>query len=137
MNAPRFTIELDEMTGLGLIIACPSGVLYTNQVGGYACRHPELEGVFVPLPGSACERLNVHFTGPKWSGHCYDGIDDTTANFIDAILAELDLGTSLCVDREKFADSCEAWIWVTLSRNSLLWLGLDEGTGVLTWENSD
>lgn len=135
MSSPRFTIELDEMTGLGLVIACPSGVVYTNQVGGYACQHPELEGVFVPLPGSAAEKLNAFFTGPKWNCRCYDAIDTETATFIDAILTELD--TSLCVDREKMADSCEAWIWVTLSRNSLLWLGLDEGTGVLTWENSD
>lgn len=137
MNQPRFTIDLYEHEGLGLIIACPSGVNYTNQVAGYACLHPELEGVYVPLPASVCEKLDSHFTGPKWSGHCYEAIDEETADFVDAILAELDLGFCLCVDRDRFAESWEAWIQVKISMNSVLWLGLDEGTGVLTWENSD
>jgi hypothetical protein len=137
MNTPDFTIELDEMTGLGLVIACKSRVTYTNQVGGYACRHPELEGVFVPLPGNGAEKLNEYFIGPKWNGRCYDSIDEETASFIDSVLRELDLGSSLCVDREKLEESCEAWIWVKISMNSLLWLGLNEGEGILTWENSD
>jgi hypothetical protein len=137
MLSPRFTIELDEMTGLGLVIACPSRVAYTNQVGGYACRHPEIEGVFVPLSGNVSEKLYAFFTGPKWNGRCYDSIDEETASFIDSILRELCLDSSLCVDREKLEESCEAWIWVKISMNSLLWPGLNEGEGILTWENSD
>jgi hypothetical protein len=137
MNPPRFTIDLYEHEGLGLIIACPSGVSYTNQVAGYACQHPELEGVYVPLPASACEELYSYFTGPKWNGRCYNAIDEETASFVDAILARLDLGCCLRVDRDRFAESWEAWIQVKISMNSVLWLGLDEGTGVLTWENSD
>ncbi len=137
MLSPRFTIDLWDNESPGLIIACPSGVTYTNQVGGYSCHHPELEGIFVPLRGSIAEKLNAYFTGPKWNGRCYDSIDEETAGFIDSVLRDIDLGGSLCVNREKLEESCEAWIWVKLSRNSLLWLGLDEGEGVLTWENSD
>lgn len=137
MNDTRFTIDLWDNESLGLIIACKSGVTYTNQVGGYACHHPEIEGVFAPLPGSINEKLEAFFTGPKWNGRCYDEIDEETANFIDALLREVDLASSLCVDRERLGESCEAWIWVKISMNSLLWLGLNEGAGVLTWENSD
>lgn len=137
MNEPRFTIDLWDNESPGLIIACKSGVTYTNQVGGYACRHPEIEGVFVPLPAGISEKLEAYFTGPKWNGRCYDEIDEETASFIDSVLNAVDLAGSLCVDRERLTESCEAWIWVKLSMNSLLWLGLNEGEGVLTWSNSD
>lgn len=41
-----------------MIIACPSGVAYTSQVGDHACLHPELKGVFVPLQASSFEKLD-------------------------------------------------------------------------------
>src|SRR6478735_2795556 len=43
------TIELWESVGLGLIVEMPSGVLYSNQTGGFSCLHPSAEGVFLPL----------------------------------------------------------------------------------------
>ena len=43
------TIELWESVGLGLIVEMPSGVLYSNQTGGFSCLHPAIEGVFLPL----------------------------------------------------------------------------------------
>ena len=42
-------IDLYESVGLGLIICCDSSVIYSNQTGGSACLHPEIEGVFIPL----------------------------------------------------------------------------------------
>jgi len=33
-----------------LIVEFPSGVAFTNQVGGVACLHPTIEGVLLPLP---------------------------------------------------------------------------------------
>jgi hypothetical protein len=45
------TVELwDSNQLLGVIYPCQSGVEYTNQVGGTACAHPKIEGVFIPLP---------------------------------------------------------------------------------------
>ena len=35
--------------GAGLIVPKNTGVIYTNQTDGYACDHPTLEGVFIPL----------------------------------------------------------------------------------------
>jgi hypothetical protein len=42
-------VELLDFDSLGLIISFPSGVIYTNQVGGTGCFQLEIEGVFVPL----------------------------------------------------------------------------------------
>lgn len=45
-----------ELWGLDLqpvlIVEWPSGVVFSNQVGGVGCIHPSLEGILVPLPGA-------------------------------------------------------------------------------------
>src|SRR5450432_573107 len=48
-------IRLDGLQGLGLVVQCSSGVLYTNQAGGHSCMQPLEEGVLVPLG----ERCNI------------------------------------------------------------------------------
>jgi hypothetical protein len=35
----------------GVIIPALTGIIWSNQVGGTACDHPEVEGIFVPLLG--------------------------------------------------------------------------------------
>lgn len=48
----RPTVELwpfDELSPM-LIVELPSGVTFTNQVGGVACLHPIVEGILLPLP---------------------------------------------------------------------------------------
>lgn len=148
-------LRLWALNGIGLIINCSSGVIYSNQTGGYATDHPEIEGVFIPLmhPSDmdsleARERgqlmdqqaeLEAHFTGPKWRGHCYAGIDEETADFVDHVLAASNVTRRLRVDRSKLAASSEAWIHVVIPPpdGSELWEGFGPGCGVLTWENSD
>jgi hypothetical protein len=64
-------IRLWQLTGLGLIIAHPSGVIYSNQTGGYACDHRELEGVFVPLTDPDVDQyapLDEHFYTARSGG---------------------------------------------------------------------
>jgi len=39
-----------ESDFLGFIYPCKSGIVWSNQVGGISCGHPEIEGVYVPLP---------------------------------------------------------------------------------------
>lgn len=136
-------LELCEFSGIGLNIEFPSGVRYINQTGGYANPHPELEGVFVPLTHerfSEQERLDEFFTGDKWKGHCYGGIDEETADFMDAIFADPFRTQALQVNREKLAESEEAWIHVWVSPDgqaSEMWSGFRNAVGVVTWENSD
>ena len=45
----RPTIRLWQSGGIGLIIPFESGVVYSNQTGGYGCLHPEVQGVYIPL----------------------------------------------------------------------------------------
>lgn len=140
-RAPRLTVELDEFQGLGLILAYPSGVIYTTQAGGYCCLHQKIEGVFVPvstLDSHWQKLLDDHFFhGPKWAGHCYKGIDEETADFLDTELETTYLTQHLRVDRARLADSVEAWIYVRVAP-ARLWPSVDaEASGVLTWNNSD
>ncbi|EMN00850.1 hypothetical protein LEP1GSC021_4612 [Leptospira noguchii str. 1993005606] len=47
MNRP--IIRLWGMENIGLIIEYQTGIIYSNQTGGYACLQPEVEGFLVPL----------------------------------------------------------------------------------------
>lgn len=47
MGAP---VELWNVDSSGVIVEMPTGVRWSNQTGGTACHHPEVEGVFVPMP---------------------------------------------------------------------------------------
>lgn len=136
-------IELDddEDQGLGVIVLAPSGSLYSNQCGGHACHHPTAEGIYVPL-GDSPDEFEAHFYGPgsKWSGRCFDGIDEETARFIDAHLRSRVFGGAGCitVDRARLADSEEAWIHVVIAENADARLSAHGGRpGILTWRNSD
>jgi hypothetical protein len=136
-------ISLWEFRGIGVIVAHPSGVHYSNQAGGYLCSHPEIEGVFLPLAGPDTEwhtQLDQHFFyGEKYAGHCYRGIDEETARFLDVLLASSPVSRGITVDRDRLAESIEAWIYVTIAPGTGddAIAGFDGATGVLTWQNSD
>ena len=136
-------IELWNSSGLGLIILYPSGVYYSNQTGGYACLHPSVEGVYVPLENEVIDQekmLHDYFVGPKWLGACMRAIDEETANKIDEILALADESKLFKVDHSRFSDSHEAWIYVDVlesadETSTLKGFGICKG--ILTWNNSD
>jgi hypothetical protein len=136
-------ISLDYIDGLGIIILYPSGVRYSNQVGGYATIFPEVEGVYVPLVDSMVDQeelLRAHFTGPKWSGQCYNGIDGEDADEIDRILGLPFQTRIMKVERSRLADSCEAWVYVEIAAQpdeAYPFFGFGQCAGVLTWNNSD
>jgi hypothetical protein len=68
-----------------LIIGCPTGIAYENQVGGVACSQEELEGVLVPvgLPPEDAERfMALPFPGAA-------ALDTEVADRIDEILASV------------------------------------------------
>jgi Family of unknown function (DUF6210) len=142
---PPPVVDLIEETGIGVIISWPSGVMYTSQTGGVANLKPRLEGVYVPLTETlkgTQQLLSAHFTGPKWRGNCYRGIDDETADFIDATLRSTSKRHLIRVDRERLADSHEAWVYVRVDeppRGPVFpaFSGFGAARGVLTWLNSD
>ena len=145
--------------GIGLVVMEDTGVVYTNQAGGYACRQPRAEGYFVPL----CElfhdkdhtaktlqkELDDHFFGggananpnlsieeiragkqwegntSKYKGHCYDGIDDATCDFLDKLFVAY--GIEARTDRLAKEDAIEAWVPVIYKGKEAFFV----------WENSD
>jgi len=138
-------IQLWGSPRLGLIILRPSGVYYSNQTGGYACKHPLAEGVFFPVPAGETgleQKLSEYFTGPKWSGWCCDGIDEETATVVDGLLADCEATKGIKVDRSRWSDSHEAWVYVDFANlPETEWgteiSGFGASKAVLTWENSD
>lgn len=139
---PKPTVLLYGMEGIGLIIPCPSGVIFQNQTGGFSCLHDEMQGVFVPLDGGHVDHyveLHRFFYEGKWGGGCSSGIDEETAVFIDATLARVPLYAGIKTDRSRLRDSREAWVHVTVEdpKATLLLEGFGPFHGILTWPNSD
>jgi len=87
MATQKRVINLDWYDNVGIVLKVQSGVFYTSQVAGYACLHPEVEGVFYPLrvePGKAeLFSLQQRFRGP-WSH-----IDEADADFIEGVLRKM------------------------------------------------
>lgn len=134
-------VELwDLKLSLTLIVRRPTGVVFTNQVGGIACLHPRIEGVLIPL--------HTHPMAP----------DDPLENYYESSLfPEESLPSTRCTRiREwlQWADLldvfepvgdielAEAWIPVRILQEPhegyIPMLGAFRGqTGILTYENSD
>lgn len=146
-------VELWEAVGLGVIIDYPSGVVYSNQTGGFSCLHPTAEGVYVPLRNDALETwellsperdLRAFFEGPKHLGcGATSGLDNDDADFIDRILEQARLGSVFRVDRDRLRESHEAWVHVLLTSSDTDAHPIFHGFApyprhaVLTWGNSD
>ncbi|WP_338287599.1 DUF6210 family protein [Luteolibacter sp. LG18] len=136
MARPTPLIDLHEFHGLGLIVQWPSGVRYTNQTGGFACDHPEMEGVFAPLFDGighpALHAITQHFRGD------WHPLEIKDADILDRILARHDLDF-IRTHRALLTESREAWIHVTLSgKESQLFSGFGTASSaILTWPNSD
>jgi len=100
-------IDLGLFDGLGLIILHPSGVFFTNQAGGHGCFHPEVEGVFLPLPTDInryeLNSLEQHFTG-SWGA-----LNEFEANLVYTVLNSSSRDLSwISVDRSCLENSFEA-----------------------------
>lgn len=147
MARPR--ILLWNCEKLCLIVPCPSGVIYQNQVGGNVCWQAEMEGVLAPLDDfdNALAQLEGYDfpTGGQ-------GISVATADFVDRILASSRTNRFLSVDRTRLGECWEAWIHVRIAPvPSWTWppgppkdadylgpiFGFTETSGILTWPNSD
>ncbi len=132
---------------LGVIVALPTGVVYSNQADGVACTHPQQEGAYVPLvthfrdtPPRHDQALVAYFDQrPGNRGH----LEPAEADELDDILARIQDPFAMTIDRSRLEDSVEAWIHVVLtlptapphySRPLVLPYPC---SGVLVWENSD
>ncbi len=141
MKSESTTVFLYELDGLALLVPTATNVVYVNQTGGHACLQARVEGYLVPLAdraGGSCDRLDAHFTGPKWGGWCFERLDDETANEIDRILAEGVQRSEIVVDRTKLDRSWEAWVHVQITGplQALVERAWPR-EAILTWPNSD
>jgi len=144
MTTGKPLIRLWELNSLGVIVKCESGVVFTNQVCGYANYHLEMEGVFVPLQDETVDlqtMLYEYFTGPKWGGYCYYGIDEETADFLDNAFPRSTSTSILKVNRDLLDKSGEAWVHVFIDQphhdRYPLIDGFPGNEGIATWGNSD
>jgi len=133
----KTTIDLSCGDYFGIILPRSTGVFFTNQVGGHACDHPELEGLFIPLDDGldrpTRQVFEHHFQG-SWAT-----LTEEDAMVIDRALQKGNLGF-IRVERSKLFDSVEAWVHVILDFKSVsIFIGFDgkSNRGILTWENSD
>lgn len=102
-----------------------------------------MQGFLVPCPLSVAisEQLYAHFyTGPKYRGHGYSGLDEEDAELIDDLLASVDYA-GLSVDRDLLSKSVEAWVYLKVNVDypgiPYCWNSDPASTVVMVWENSD
>lgn len=132
--------SLYDLNGVGVVVALPTGVIYSNQTGGSACLQPELEGAFLPVNSQHedgdPQGLEAQLTGLFVSSAHFD---EKLADRVDAVLRRFDETHGISVDRMRYGDSHEAWIFVMIQQMPSGTLRGVEGplAGVLTWTNSD
>lgn len=130
---------------LMLVVECPSGVRYENQVGGVVCWRGEQEGVLAPVD-VARSTVEAIQNCPYPQGA--EGISLEIADMIDALLAAEPAARMLKVDRTRLRESWEAWIYVLVDAPRATVQDINDGyygsvygfgcaRGVLTWPNSD
>ena len=135
-------VTLHAFPDIGLIVKAATGVIYSNQAGGFACLQPEVEGFFVPLRTPFGMRALYALQGIFSSGFdAEDGIDDETAERMDWLLSRQGL-KCIRVDRSKLTESWEAWVHVTVSGELDYKVPLEGAVperleAVLIWPNSD
>ena len=136
-------IDLQELAGVHFIVHHLTRIEYSHQCGGLACYDLRMEGFLVPCPNSirAGEELLRHFyTGPKYRGNCYNGIDEEDASLIDGLLASLGYEV-LKVNRDLLDKSFEAWVHLQCDRSvpciPYCYNSKPDQDVVMIWENSD
>jgi hypothetical protein len=102
-------VELCEDIGIGVIIPMKTNLVFSNQTGGNACLHPEIEGIYIPLI-SWKEGLKDPFFN-VWATK-YD------KKLVETFLKEFGLFETL----EPFSpppleEDTEAWVWAKIRKN--------------------
>lgn len=134
-------VQLWDYEGAGLIIPAPTGIVWSNQTGGMACHHPELEGYFLPVRVSESLFSDWCCTTDGFAKATWDGL---------SVAVGRALGPCWQFDTTRAADGQEAWIPVysTHKDRCHCWMSEDQKLGdstrpidgrgaILTYENCD
>lgn len=112
-----------------MFLICPanSGVTYTNQVGGHACLHPQVEGFILPFDFSSLEDRLARVLLNR------DALTVEDADEVDAMLARFPHTSCATVDRTRLDESMEAWVYVNVVENEACYFsGFGKFSGVMT-----
>ena len=135
-------VELLSLTQAVLIVPAQTGVVYTNQVGGTECEHPEIEGFVIPieydiqienpqnsLTFKVCELF------PEGSAGV---ININCAEKIQELLDSSPFTKGIKINLDKLKKSKESWLHVTVEGNLDDTFDSDNiSEAILTWPNSD
>ncbi|MFD4671365.1 DUF6210 family protein [Lentzea sp. NPDC058450] len=141
--SPKRLIVLDPDGTAGdtwtyVVVEAPTGVVYSNQYGGTACRHGRAEGFLVPVNGlGALDVLRPLFEkelrgagawGHEWTGAQVDQLRDAVGRLTYwACDASDEVPTTPRLDESRLQEADEAWLPVITP----------DGPGILVWCNSD
>lgn len=147
-------VTLWDLVGAALIFKGPTGIRYENQVGGTGCLVRGTEGSLVPFanvvtdpdgrvvgPSDALE--SYFLNGPHGGTGATLGLNEPDACEVEMVFAQWVNGPgAIRVDRDRLAQSCEAWVHVVVDVGATGLVARDpEGPtsrdAVLTWMNSD
>ncbi len=120
----------------GMIVPHDSGVKWTNQVGGTACRHPIVEGMYVPLPR---EWLVENSIENEWGCGPGEGLGEYNRAVAERFLEKNpELRKRFKFDKNFMESAGEAWVPVIVDAPEDEILKAFHGnSAVITYENSD
>lgn len=132
----------------GLIVPSVSGVVFSNQTDGAACRHPELPGVYIPLSPDIYVDLpkpkkiplgnGKHWTMKIERRHVVDYGGEARGTVLN--IKQLVKDSKLPLKFIKKSASEEAWMWVKITGAGDNYTNLKPFVGkeaVLVYPNSD
>lgn len=142
-------VRLYEHSGTALVIPHTTGIIYSNQAGGLACLQPDVEGFLAPIANDVGLAPAHDFRSPenelfryfKKLHSCGAPLTEMDAIKIESVMHELPLWGGLSVDRERLAESIEAWVFVRIVDIGHKPIPVDglpyPVDAILTWTNSD
>jgi hypothetical protein len=131
-------VSLYNSLGVQLIFKINSGVIYTNQTGGYACCQSFEEGVLLPFNSDDVHKESILEKELSEITNNETLLSPEIADKIDTILMKYSMTKCAKVDRIKLKASMEAWVHVTITENQECeFHNFNDGKGILTWNNSD
>lgn len=123
---------------MAVLVPASTGVTYTNQTGGVACRPRQIEGYYVPVFNQDGHDLlrsifevtlggSGTYRGVTWAGQTLDDLRVAVARVrMDSSKAGGG-EVPLTLDDSRLSEIDEAWVPVTSP----------DGPAILIWENSD
>jgi hypothetical protein len=140
-------VNLMGHTGTGLILEHPTGITYVNQAGGNYCLQPSCEGIFVPwandIEGDSPKLISAELalSDLPWE-IASSKMTPADADRVDAVLRAEPEFQGIRVDRDRLAESYEAWVHVVIEPSHRLGdavygVAPFPRTAVLVWTNSD